>query len=275
MNFCVWVVKPDGYVHSECFREVADTLEASLKDLGHDVQQYWGAYHSTVAIRDVKTIILAPHLLDGPVSPNFILFNMEQIEEGSSWVKPHYINLLKQHEVWDYSQVNIYNLQLFGVKARFCPIGYHPILERITPQTADFDVLFVGSVNQRRFNILKVLSYHGLEVKTCFGDYGAVRDDLIARAKIVLNIHYYESKIFEIVRCSYLLANKKFIISETGEDTDMEEPLRTGIVFRPYDKIAEACLDCRCKADIRQEIALKGYEIFKSMPMTETLRGLL
>ncbi len=46
--------------------------------------------------------------------------------------------------------------------------------------------------------------------------WGIVRNELIARSKIILNIHFYLSGILETPRVSYAVANKKFIISENS-----------------------------------------------------------
>ena len=59
-----------------------------------------------------------------------------------------------------------------------------------------------------------------------FNAYGGKRDALIARAKVVLNIHYYAAQVFEIVRVSYLLANSKAVVTEIGPDTDLDETER-------------------------------------------------
>ena len=44
-------------------------------------------------------------------------------------------------------------------------------------------------------------------LRTLFGDYGEVRDRWIARSRVVLNIHFYDIKVAEQVRLSYLLNN--------------------------------------------------------------------
>ena len=38
-----------------------------------------------------------------------------------------------------------------------------------------------------------------IKVKCLFGVYGKDRDDWIAKSKLVLNMHMYDSKIFEIL----------------------------------------------------------------------------
>ena len=71
----------------------------------------------------------------------------------------------------------------------------------------DLDVLFFGSLNPRRIAVIESLRAAGLRAEAVFGVYGEPRDDLIARAEAILNVHYYEAKVLEMVRLSYLLAN--------------------------------------------------------------------
>ena len=61
----------------------------------------------------------------------------------------------------------------------------------------------------RRACVINTLSGRpsGANVIPVFGLYGPPRDALIARSKIILNMHLYDAKVFEIVRVSYLLAN--------------------------------------------------------------------
>ena len=90
------------------------------------------------------------------------------------------------------------------------PVGYVPELTRVAAAPAeDIDILFHGSMNERRNNVISQLRQAGLNAHTVFGMYGPARDALIARSKVVLNMHYYEANIFELVRVSYLLATAK------------------------------------------------------------------
>src|SRR4029450_4294855 len=84
---------------------------------------------------------------------------------------------------------------------RLLRLGYHPALARIEPaEKQDIDLLFHGSLNARRRQVLGRLAAEGMAVKSVFGVYGPERDALIARSRIVLNMHYYTTQIFEIVR---------------------------------------------------------------------------
>ena len=104
------------------------------------------------------------------------------------------------------------------------PLGYVPELSQIkASQAQDIDVLFYGSLNERRTAILIALKNAGLKVHTVFGVYGKQRDEVIARCKVVLNIHFYETRVFEFVRIAYLLANSKAGVSECSSENEMEQ----------------------------------------------------
>ena len=104
----------------------------------------------------------------------------------------------------------------------YVPIGYVPELTRIAPAPEDIDVLFYGALSERRYAVLRDLHDRGLRVKWLLGAFGASRDAWIARSKIVINVHYWEAKIFEIARVSYLLANRRAVVSERGADPTLE-----------------------------------------------------
>lgn len=214
-RYCIWVVTPPGYAHSGAFAEVALGLQGGFRELGMDAP--------IVTARERvngSAIVLGANLLPGMpgVRPpgKSILFNMEQITPGSEWLSDEYLRLLRRHRVWDYSRYNIAQLAQLGIRdAVHCPIGFSERLCRIEPAPArDIDVLFYGSVNERRLQVLEALVKTGLRVESLFGVYGAARDAMIARSRIVLNVHYYPSRIFEIVRISYLLANRVCVVSE-------------------------------------------------------------
>ena len=97
-------------------------------------------------------------------------------------------------------------------------------------------MLFYGSLNSRRQAVLENLRLAGLKVVHLFGVYGEERDAAIANAKVVLNLHYYEDSIHELVRTSYLLANKKAVVSEAGPGTEIEDGIREAMVAVPYEE---------------------------------------
>ena len=122
------------------------------------------------------------------------------------------------------------------------PIGYVPELTRIPrAPRQDIDVLFYGSVNERRGQILAGLKAGGLVLKWLFGVYGAERDAFVARSKVVLNMHNFENKVFEIVRVSYLLANRKAVVSEISDTTAIEPDMMDAVAGVRYDGLVDCC----------------------------------
>jgi len=164
--------------------------------------------------------------------------------------------------VWDYSLANIAKLRQLGIHhAAHAPVGYIPEMTRIVPQeNPDIDVLFYGCINDRRQQVLVDLIAAGVKMEALFGIYGQERDAYIARSKIVLNMHFYEAKVFEIVRVSYLLANRAFVISEQGSNPEEEAYFADGVVFTPYENLVQSCLDYLTQDAERQAIAQRGFE---------------
>jgi hypothetical protein len=133
-------------------------------------------------------------------------------------------------------------------------------------------VLFFGGAHERRVAIINELNARGYRAWLETNAYGEQRDALVARSKIILNIHSYDAHIFEIVRVSYMLANRKCVVSETGNDEELEGPFRAGIAFTPYDGLVDTCVRLLNDHAERARLEQKGFEIMSSisqLPMVE------
>ena len=200
----------------------------------------------------------------------YIVFQLEVLnsEQGHASNYPAYIELLRGAEqIWDYSPQNVQYLAQLGLtKVRYIPLGYSRRLDRISDVGKhDIDVLFYGSASPRRSQIMEALSNRGFRTKSLFGKYGPERDAYIARAKLVLNIHCFETTQLEQVRLSYLLNNKRFVVSETSDSN----PYGDGVVFCDYQDIVARCayyLGPGMDAE-RRRIAELGYQSLQKIPM--------
>ena len=261
-RYAVVVVQPPGYPHSAAFREVAETVLHGLRRLGLD------AAPSGEPVPGRRSIVLGSNLLAAhplPLPADAVLYNLEQIDARSAWLAPRLLELFRRHEVWDYSARNASRYAALGLPApRVVPVGYVPELTRIAPAPEDLDVLFYGSVNERRALVLEGLRARGLRVAAAFGVYGEERDRLVARAKVVLNLHYYDAKVFEVVRVSYLLANRRCVVSERGADAAEERGYAGGVAFAPYEELVDACVRLCGDAAARARLAAEGFRIFSS-----------
>lgn len=229
MNFNICILPTS--IHTQCFVEVADSIEWALKELGHEVSR-----GSTIP--DVTNILFG--LRPGDASalpPGSVIYNGEQVNKDGMWplLAPAYAG----HTIWDYSYANGTRYEEWGLpRPQAVRPGYAPVLDGRIPSSKKLvDVVFFGSMNERRKKILDRLQDLGLKVmQVPFGVYGKERDELVAQAKLCINIHYYESSVFEAVRCSYLAQNGVPVLTE---ESVASENLLWGIPGAPYDSLAD------------------------------------
>jgi hypothetical protein len=281
VRFCIYQVSPSGYPHAAAFDEVALSLHYGLKGLGltaplvkrvEDVQGTPIVVGANLVGKFVDTLHVADDLPD-----DAILFNLEQIDTDSDWMTDTYLNLLNRFRVWDYSPGNIDKLGAMGIEVEgLCRIGHAAELARIDQNvTEDIDVLFYGGLNSRRSTVLQALRDRGLNVVVAANCFGEARDQLVARAKIVLNIHFYQAKVLEIVRISYLLSNGQCVVSETGADAAEEGVFQDAIAFSSYDGLVDRCVELAQDTPQRQRIAHRAKSLFSSMKQSDFLAELI
>jgi len=149
-------------------------------------------------------------------------------------------------------------------------------LSRI-PENAekDIDVLFYGSFNERRSAVLDGLRARGLRVEAVFGVFGADLDALIARAKVIINIHFYENGHIEIIRLFDLFANSCAVVSESNLGEPIDADLANALVLVPYDQLVDATEALVRDADRRSRVAAAGFRAFTQRTPKEMLSQLL
>lgn len=266
-KYAVTLVCPENYAHSLGLLEIAETIHYGLLNIGID-----SILTDKFLNTDRKLIIIGGHLIhmipNAIIDSSAIIYNFEQIDSDSLWINDSYIKLLKTHKVWEYSKRNIELLKKFNIfNATYVPLGYVSQLSRINPdKIQDIDILFYGSINPRREHVLSQLKSCGLNVKNLFGIYGAERDLLIAKSKIVLNIHFYETKIFEIARISYLLSNGVCVVSESGLSPEEEDFKNAdALILCEYDLITQKCLELLNNPNRLQSIRKNGLNYMKTL----------
>lgn len=264
MRYAILIVQPLGS-QSGAFCELAEWLCSALRRLDQDV---------IIASRpadDRRSIVIGWTLLPQgvPLRGDTILFNTEQLCEGSPWVSPHMLSLFWRFEVWDYSPENTINHSRLRLpELKVIQIGHAPELERIKPQPEEFDVLFYGVMTERRRILLDRLRRAGLDVVHLQDIFGRKRDEYIARARIVLNMHARSDQAFECLRVAYLLNNRRCVVSERGIDQAVEREFERGIAFAAYEEILPTCLALVNNPDERERIAMSGYQTLVRRPLT-------
>ena len=169
---------------------------------------------AAVSALTTRTVVFnEKHQFKAP--PGSIIFNLENV--------PGQVNpaLWVEHEVWDASLRNISRYP-DGIKVTHVPMGYESSMkrfERRAPADRDIDVVFCGYMNERRNDILVKLRRRGLNVAVpTYTTWGKDRDDVIARAKLALDMRYYEDGIFPTLRSLHLVANGMPVVAERSPE---------------------------------------------------------
>lgn len=236
-QFRVVIIAPENNPHVAAFTELAIALVTGIRENG---------YSCDIALNEINpsavNIILGFHLLkesDIPAGIRYIVYQLEQLSDTEGWLlhHPNMLSVMKNAEaVWDFSPENVLFLNEKGINAKHIPVGYSEALKKIPATSKDIDILFYGSRNDRRGKVLEELVRRGLNVKALFGLYGEERDSWISRAKMVINIHFYEASLFESVRLSYLVNNSVAVLTEESPSYPWSEvPLEQV----SYDKLAD------------------------------------
>lgn len=279
-RYHVMVVAPPGLIHSAAFKELAEATAQGLLSLNHTVSADLNRSEPGAV-----NIIIGAHLLDeaglAALPASSIIYNTEPAALCGPGAEGMYARLrqaMSRFPAWDYSRRNIQVWRDSGISPRvhYLLPGYAPVLTRIPPAAEqDIDVLFYGSINQRRQHLLLELQRHGVKVCHAFGCFGPQRDQLIARSKLVLNMHFHDEQIFESVRVSYLLANRKAVVAEVNPGTDIDPRLRPAVAAAPYDGLVEVCQQLLADAQARSTQESTGFEQMRQLTMSALLAPLL
>jgi hypothetical protein len=260
------------------YNEVIETVMWGLEQLGHQA-----TYAVNKSADDAINIMFGAQILPINVLTSFpkdtIIYNFEQIRGLTpDLIRPEVKYYAEHFEIWDYSRGNLPTWSALGRDdVRIVPVGYAPFLTRIpkAPQQ-DIDVLIYGLTSQLRLEAFHQLSQRGLSALFACGLYGQARDGLISRAKIVLNINLYQfAKIFEIVRASYLLANKKAVVADLDPDTFIEDDIRSCIKFTSLHDLADVCLHLAENEDERVKLEESGFSAIAQRDIRTILTNVL
>ena len=276
-GFNVCLPEPEGYQHSFCMLEFSELLAFSLQDLGHDA-----LFSINDIYPDRRNIVIGCHLLPtdliARMPESTIVVNTEQIydEDRFGW-NTNIFEWVRTFETWDYSPRNVAAFERLGIPGvKTLRVGHQPQLTRI-PKAADqdIDVLFYGSVTDRRKEIFDQIRAKGLNLVTLFAVYGAERDEYIARAKVVLNLHNHASEIFEVVRAHYLLSNAVAVVSEVNASTSIPEMYRDAVAGVPYESLADECERLVGDPIARKAQEELAFNVISRYPQTEFTREVL
>jgi hypothetical protein len=262
------------------FTEPALCLCGALRQAG------WAAPHQ---INEAASSAVAVVLGAGPALVQFlsgrdprrtVVFNLEQLGSGAALAHAAYQRQLGDWVVADYNPANVAYLKaLHGADA---PVFEWPLLPdpalRFLRETAPqklVDVLFYGTLNERRQLVLNRLQAAGLTVEVVNGAYAWELAPALQRARLVLNVHFYETRLFPVTRLLQPFANGVPVVCETSVLPGYGDWWSSGIVFADYEDLTVACLALLASPPRLQVAALQGQRVGEGVDLLGSLRPLL
>jgi len=213
---------------------VAHLIRDRLESLG------WSTTVLTEAPVDFELdryLVICPQIFERlPPPDKRICFQLEQTI-SPRWFDQTYLGILRESlAVLDYSLVNIDNLEKAGI--RFPQVHYLPIgacenyASHVEEDEKVHDVLFYGdsvSSPRRKRMLDAIRSRYRLTIVN--GLFGNLMAREIKRAKVIINIHYYDHAILEMPRIQECLSLGTTVVSEGAQDQEDYPELAGAVSF--------------------------------------------
>jgi len=182
-------------------------------------------------------VVICPQMFKNlPPGEKRIAYQMEQ-SVSSRWFTPSYLQMLESSlAVLEYALVNVEFLADKGVAyphVHYMPVGSDAgYMSHLPAPEKVYDVLFYGDPNSspRRRAMLDTLRKH-FDVHVCSEVFGQAMIEEIRRARVVINLHYYENALLEMPRVQECLSLGVPLVSESAQDQDDYQSLKGAVLF--------------------------------------------
>lgn len=287
---------------------IMDTLllvKYSLESLGHkaDLEEYLTpgktnillecfTYDFIEAYKEVKKtpgteyLIIGTEYITGETFNDFCepadeLRRHSHYEAPNYWKKRFKTFLLAQEHaraVWHLSesQIEAFRRATGNDRVYYLPHGYAEGFARIRQKPEahkDIDAIFTGTLTKHRLDVIEALEARGIKAIARKPLNTVQREDLIARAKIGINLKQtVDWKYASNSRYHYHLSNNSLLVSEHCE---VPCDLSRYVVEASPDGLAETCLEWLANPRRQQEADERLARFAAEMPMTRLLGGLL
>lgn len=180
---------------------------------------------------------------------NYIVYQTEI--SGSVWFTPAYLKTISNAIcVWEYSSANIAAYQTHNNNIAIVPPGVAPQVN----SEKDIPVLFYGWVSgsSRRKQMLAAIEKE-VSVMVVSDKLHGQMWRLLHRAKVVLNLHFYEHSPLEVFRVNEALSFNCHVVSERSShgDEDYRGLIKFGSNTKQLVSAIKAAGNRKFKADIR------------------------
>lgn len=239
----ICVLQPAGYPHSMGLLDPALYMRHQMQRMGVPV---------TIAknrlMHDAVNVIFGAHLgFDPALRSRYCCFfmNLEQIGDRGATLSPAYLDLLRGSAVLDYDAANVASYvqdpaDVPLVSFLDAPYLRAPEIPVLALEDRPIDVLFFGSMNERRKHLIAAIEAAGVPVTILNGPvYGPERDEAVRQAKLVLNVHFYEAGRFEQVRAFQVLSLGTPMLCERGAHTSPAQAFEDAVFWSSPERMGE------------------------------------
>ncbi len=183
---------------------------------------------------DVPHFVICPQMFEH-LPGLYVAFQMEQ-SVSTRWFTPDYVRKLENSfAIFDYSVANIDALVAKGLTRKqffYMPLGYLPDYAPVAPtHTEEYDVVFYGDINNDRRRAFVAALEKVCRVKVLFNVFCDELRNELAKAKLVVNIHYYEGALLETTRLWECISMGKLVVSERAANMAENEDLESLVDF--------------------------------------------
>ena len=245
-------------------RFLADQIAQRLRHHGWEAEVMGETRGSLDA--DLYFVLGAQTFKNLPPGERRIVFQLEQ-GVSSRWFTPAYIELLNHSfAVLDYNLHNIEFLAGHGIQyphVFYLPVGGSTAFSEDLDRSPAVDVIFYGDSfsSPRRRALLDVLQQH-FKVDVVNDLFGPALYERIRRARVAINLHYYENALLETPRIHECLSLGVPVVSEcasnqnefphlgsvvrffeTGNAESMVQAVHEMLASPPGSKAIHACLE--------------------------------
>ena len=210
---------------------VAELIKDNLAKLGKKSEIIFG--RPAEGYKKSVHFVICPQMFKS-LPELYVSFQMEQSVSSRWFDDAYFTKLEKSFAIFDYSVANIKYLldnEFYYQKIYFMPLSFRKNACLELSDQYEYDILFYGDVNcERRQNALKTLQkkYQVRIINDLFG--AALRDEL-KKARVVVNVHYYEGALLETTRLYECLSLNKLVVSEKSVDMQNHANLENIVDF--------------------------------------------
>jgi hypothetical protein len=212
------------------FEEIATLTSNVLEERGHPTSRTTTPDPNSLKLY----LIFGANVWEDAVlfPPRYIIFQLEQSPIRKWFIPSYFARLQNALQVWDYNLQNIDYLRERGIDAIHVPLGYCPLFASPIYPPETIDILFLGQLrNNHREATITALREAGFTVVANNKTFGEQKKQVVAQAKIVLNLHYGHQAILEEPRIIPLLTAGKVVISETVDDPRYIQLYQDSVIF--------------------------------------------